>query len=385
VETVIQPLMAPRRLHIGPRRRLTKDACLSFGLRVLEPSLRPLRAPLPTTSRVIYERLIRAALVWGFDMPGGEAAWTLMQRLATQTRAVLTRWRTHAALPLGAQSGADRYAFAERLPAALIAGVVVDGLADLARYTVVATDGTTGSAHTWTVWQGALLPALLAWQTGGRLPCYEVTETHRTVWTPDRVAIAARLLPDELWGVLGKDLSRMVWSYIVDPHEPLTLVHRLVRDHVSTPIQHLDTLLAQCLQGTLRINTVPGHVFVLPQATFCAAGHLLNLLARHRTAPHGPGDAPDPETVYCDLRDAKLALPGRVALTIAPDATRPRPLTLCGFLIPHAVLHARCVQAGAGWASLPWAQDPPPYFAARIQLSAVTEEETTHGHTARHR
>ncbi len=364
------PWLARRRPT--PMTPLTTDALVAQALAPLAPQLAALTALLPQavvaqTLLPVLHRLV--ACCWDVpaetpphDRPFGLLTQSLamaQQALTTFTQSRL--WWAHAPDP----AQRHRTEGCWRLGTALAGLLHVGG-------TVFDVTVTLPAVPAWNPLQEPLLAWLLAHQAHGVLPTPTVT------WPPGRGrrhqalgALAASLVltPEDL-GRLTLPVARELWAFLGGDPDPSNLFRQLLARPAMPDLTALPSpqpsfaaqvlsMLAQCCQdGTLRVNQVPGQVFVHDDVTLVVVPAALDAV-RQRLAPTGvrlPGNT----LVFTALAAAGsvLGTPGQnVVKAVFPRAGTP-PVTLAVLRLPHALL---------------WGATPPPPYGGPIQLDLPAE------------
>jgi len=358
-----------------PTPPLTTDALVAQALAPLAPQLAALTSLLPQavvaqTLLPVLHRLV--AFCW--DVSASEAPHhdrpfgLLTQSLAVAQHALtaLTHsrlWWAHAPDP----AQRHRTEGCWRLGTAL-AGLLHEG------GTVFDVTVTLPAVPAWNPLREPLLAWLLAHQVQGALPTPTVT------WQPGRGrrphalgALAATLLlmPEdlmrltlpvarELWAVLGGDPNpaNLFRQLLVRPVVPGSPAADGPSVRAALAAQVLATLAQCCQDGTLRVNQVPGQVFIHDDTTLVVVPAALTAV-RQRLAPTGvrlPGNT----LVFNALAAAGYVLgaPGQnVVKALFPRPGTPS-VTLAVLRLPHALL---------------WGATPPPPYGGPIRLDLPAE------------
>src|SRR5947209_1396730 len=206
----------------------------------------------------------------------------------------------------------------------------------------------------WHPLRESLLAWLLAHQAHGTLPTPTVTwPPSRGRWQAATGALAATLVitPADLIR-LTLPVARELWAFLGGAPDPANLFRQLLGQpavlglpaaHGSSmradlAVQVLVTLAQCCQDGTLRVNQIPGQVFVHDDATLVVVPAALTAV-RQRLAPTGvrlPGNT----VVFNALAaaGAVLGAPGQnVVKAVFPRPGTP-PVTLAVLRLPHALL-----------------------------------------------
>src|SRR5712691_11276061 len=357
-----------------PTPPLTTDALVAQALAPLAPQLAAITVLLPLavvaqTLLPVLHRLV--ACCWDVpaetpphDRPFGLLTQSLamaQQALTTFTQSRL--WWAHAPDP----AQRHRTEGCWRLGTAL-AGLLYEN------DTVFDLTVTLPAVPTWNPLQEPLLAWLLAHQVHGALPTPTVT------WPPGRGrrhqalgALAASLVLTQAdLARLTLPVARELWAFLGGDPDPANLFRQLLgrpavpgslaadgpSGRTNLAAQVLTTLAQCCQDGTLRVNQVPGQIFVHNDATLVVVPTALTAV-RQRLAPTGvrlPGNT----LVFTALAVAGsvLGTPGQnVVKAVFPRAGTP-PVTLAVLRLPHALL---------------WGAAPPPPYGGPIRLDLPDE------------
>jgi hypothetical protein len=375
---------------------LTDAPLLAQALDAVAPQVTALTAPLAPVlvTTVVTPLLTRwVALCW--DLPASAAhhhsrPFGLLTHSLEVAAHALTAFTHSSAWWRKVPDPATRHRTQERwrLGTAL-AGLLHDG-GKLFDVTVMLTPSSPAAPGVWDPLNEPLLPWLVRHQRGGALPTPTVT------WQPCRGtqhttagALAATLLltradlvtltvpvARELWGFLsGVDPANLFYPLIVRAPDPAagpaadgqSVQTDLATLPPTTPglaTRVLATLAQCCQDGTLRVNQIPGQIFVQREETLVVVPAALKVVTE-RLAAQGL-TTPSGVLLYNDLAQAGYLL-GPAGRNVA-QATLARPgkapVTLAVLRLPTALL----------WGATP----PAPYGGTLV----VRQPDDTPGHDA---
>ena len=359
-----------RRLFRPPLTPLTATALLAEALETVTPQVTALTAHLaPALVQAVLTPLLARWVALCWDLPASAAhhhsrPFGLLHHSLEVATHALTAFTHSSAWWRKVPDPATRHRTQERwrLGTAL-AGLLHDG-GKLFDVTVTLTPPAPVAPSRWDPLAEPLLAWLVRHQHAGALPTPTVT------WQPGRGtqhttagALVATLLltradlvtltvpvARELWGFLsGADPANLFYPLIVRAPDPTAAPaadgHSVQTDLATLPpatpglAARVLTTLAQCCQdGTLRVNQIPGQVFVQGEETLVVVPAALKVVTE-RLAAQGL-TPPTGVLLYNDLAQAGYLL-GPAGRNVA-QATLARsgkaPVTLAVLRLPTALL-----------------------------------------------
>jgi hypothetical protein len=398
-----------RRFFRPPPAPLTDTALLVQALAAVAPQVTALTAPLaPALVQAVVTPLLQrwGALCW--DLPASAAHHhsrpfgLLTHSLEVATHA-LTAFTQSSAWWRNVPDPATRHRTQERwrLGTAL-AGLLHDG-GKLFDVTVTLTPPAPAAPSVWNPLAEPLLAWLVRHQHAGALPTPTVT------WQPGRGmqhtavgALAATLLltrddlvtltvpvARELWGFLsGADPANLFYPLIVRAPD-LTAAPAADGQSVQTDLatwppaspglaaRVLATLAQCCQDGTLRVNQIPGQVFVQGEETLVVVPAALKAVCE-RLATQGI-TTPTGVLLYNDLAQASYLLgpPGRNVAQATLARPGKAPVTLAVLRLKTTLLWGATPPAAYGGTLVVRMPDDPPSHDPTV---VTTPEGEAHGH-----
>jgi hypothetical protein len=398
------------RMFRPPPVPLTDAALLAQALETVAPQVTALTVQLPPglVAMVVTPLLQRwVALCW--DLPASAVhhhsrPFGLLHHSLEVATHALTAFTHSSAWWRKVPDPATRHRTQERwrLGTAL-AGLLHDG-GKLFDITVTFTPPAPAAPCVWNPLAEPLLPWLVRHQHGGDLPMPTVT------WQPGRGtqhttagALAATLVltrddlitltvpvARELWGFLsGADPANLFYPLIVqspgpatapaaDGHSVLTDLATLAPAVPGLAARVLTTLAQCCQDGTLRVNQIPGQVFIQGDETLVVVPAALKVVCE-RLAAQGI-TTPSGVLLYNDLAQAGSLLgpPGRNVAQATLARPGKAPVMLAVLRLPTALLWGATPPAPYGGTLVVRHPDDPTSSDPAV---GATLEGEDHGHT----
>ena len=359
---------------------LTPEALVAQALAALAPQLATLTPLLPQavlapTFLPVLHRLVTFCWDLPAAPPPDDRPWGLLTQSLAMAQQALTAFTQTRLWWATVSDPAQRH----RTEGCWRLGTALAGLLHTGG-TVFDVTVTLPGVPAWHPLQEPLLGWLLAHQAHGVLPTPTVTWPPGRSWQHQALGalVAALVLTPADLGRLTLPVAHELWALLGGAPDPANLFRQLLGRpavpgslgaqgpsvHAALAAQVLATLAQCCQDGTLRVNQIPGQVFVHNDATLVVVPTALTAV-RQRLAPTGvrlPGNT----LVFNALAVAGYVLgaPGQnVVRAMFPRAGKP-PVTLAVLRLPHAPL----------WGATP----PPPYGGAiRLALPAEAAAEPT--------